>query len=114
MTGKKTYIHDPGFTPAEKNYTPAQVFGNASNYDVNESFEIAEDKKAVKIAEIKIDVYQINGNEDKKYAMTLNWKQDVWNNAVDIPIIFKKITNDIEHQKDFWSQGLGKDMKNSR
>lgn len=89
-----------------ENYSPVQVFGNASNYKVNESFQIAEHKKAIKIAEIKIDVYQIEGNEDKKHTMTLNWKQDSWNNAVDIPILFKKIIDDIDNQKEFWSQNI--------
>lgn len=87
-----------------ENFPSRKTFSSAANYEAGESFEVAENKTATKLAEIKIDVYQIKGEEDKKYSMTTYWNPHAWDNAIDIPPILTKVIRDVENAKNFWSR----------
>jgi hypothetical protein len=92
---KSTTLSDTSLEKVHSIQESENSFPSASSYNVGEIFDSPGNKTAMKMAEITIHVYQVQGQSDMGYSMTVT-RSDIFDGDKDTAKILSKIADNCE------------------
>lgn len=96
---KKSDVYDSGGTQESNLFKegPRTVFPSATNHKVGEKYECGENTTAIKLAEISIHVYQVQGQDKMGHSMSIH-RTNTFDVDADTAIILTKIAKDCKNR----------------
>lgn len=88
-------ITDTGLTNVPDHGEPKFTFPSASSFKVGEVYQSSEDKTAIKMADITIHVYQVQGETDMGYSVVMH-VADIFDKDRDAAKVLAKIAENLE------------------